>query len=48
MIGKDIVVAGDLGLEGLLASSGEVRERLTGIITEMESYLIGNLDEVAY
>jgi hypothetical protein len=48
MIGRDIVVAGDLGLDGLLASTGEVRERLAGIITAMESYLIANLDEVAY
>jgi hypothetical protein len=47
MIGKDIVIAGDLGLDGLLASCGDVRERLAGIITEMESYPIASLDEVA-
>jgi DNA invertase Pin-like site-specific DNA recombinase len=48
MIGKDIEIAGDLGLDGLLASTGEVRERLTGIITEMETYLIAHLDEVSH
>jgi DNA invertase Pin-like site-specific DNA recombinase len=46
-IQEDITTARELGLDGLLTTTGDIRQRLARLVDQMERYLMEHLDQVA-